>query len=144
MQDHPTAHMSRTRMDVILSPPLAESFLDYLRRDVMPKYPMTALIDTVDVLRADDFTASATIKRASRRRPFGRGSAAINHLQGLAGICKPLQNCDSISTAFARTEAVQMMLDAPLGSIRHRAIVWHASCHQGLMFIRADDSRREQ
>lgn len=73
MEDNPTAHVARVRIDVVMMAPLAESFLDYLRRDVMPKFPMTALIDTVDVLRADDFVASQTVKPRFARETIRHG-----------------------------------------------------------------------
>lgn len=53
----PAGHVPRLRFEVILPPPLAETFLDFLRRDIMPHYPLTAAVETIEVLRADDFVA---------------------------------------------------------------------------------------
>lgn len=55
MADNPTSRVPRVQIEVVMTPADTETFLDYLRRDVMPKYPLTACIETVDVLRADDF-----------------------------------------------------------------------------------------
>lgn len=55
MSEGPSIRVPRVRLEVVLTPADADTFLDYLRRDVMPKYPLTACIETVDVLRADDF-----------------------------------------------------------------------------------------
>lgn len=52
----------RTRLEVVVLPALAEPFLDFLRREVMPCYPLTACVETVKVLRADDFSSTTTIR----------------------------------------------------------------------------------
>jgi MFS superfamily sulfate permease-like transporter len=57
-----TPCVPRTRVEVVMLPALAEPFLDFLRREVMPRYPLTACVETVHVLRADDFSSIAPIR----------------------------------------------------------------------------------
>ncbi len=50
--------VERVRVEVVMHPALAEPFLDYLRKDVMPRYPLTACVETVKVLRSDGFSST--------------------------------------------------------------------------------------
>ena len=55
---------------------LAEPFLDFLRREIMPCYPLTACVETVQVLRADAFSSTTTI-RPDRLAPAQHGSELV-------------------------------------------------------------------
>lgn len=46
---------SRVRIEVIMTSETCESILDFLRKDVLPKHPVTACVETVDVIRRDQF-----------------------------------------------------------------------------------------
>lgn len=70
----------RTRLEVVVLPDLAQPFLDFLRREVMPSYPMTACVETVKVLRADDFSSTTTI-RSDRLAPAQNGSEPVKELK---------------------------------------------------------------
>jgi MFS superfamily sulfate permease-like transporter len=66
----------RTRVEIVMPPALAEPFLDFLRREVMPCYPLTACVETVQVLRADAFSSTTTI-RPDRLAPAQHGSELV-------------------------------------------------------------------
>ncbi|OYV75545.1 MAG: hypothetical protein B7Z74_01085, partial [Deltaproteobacteria bacterium 21-66-5] len=62
MDTEGAARVMRTRVEVVMAPALAEPFLDFLRREVMPSYPLTACVETVKVLSAEGFSSATTLR----------------------------------------------------------------------------------
>jgi MFS superfamily sulfate permease-like transporter len=75
--------VSRIKLEVIVLPALANPFLDFLRRDVMPTYPLTACVETVHVLRADDFSSTGTARpdRLAPADPMRDGLEPVKELK---------------------------------------------------------------
>ncbi|TWT47892.1 C4-dicarboxylic acid transporter DauA [Thalassoglobus neptunius] len=46
---------TRVRIEVIMTGETCESVLEFLRKDVLPRHPVTACVETVDVIRRDQF-----------------------------------------------------------------------------------------
>jgi MFS superfamily sulfate permease-like transporter len=70
----------RMRVEVVMLPVLAEPFLDFLSREMMPRYPLTACVETLKLLRAGDFSSNATL-RPDRRAPASSASNAVGSMK---------------------------------------------------------------
>lgn len=57
--------VDRMRVEVLMLPPLAEPLLDFLRREVMPRHPLTVCVETVKVIRGDGFSSVANTPSGS-------------------------------------------------------------------------------
>ena len=51
---------SQFRIETVVAPEVAERIFDYLRADVAPKHKITSCMETVEVLRQDDFVESTS------------------------------------------------------------------------------------
>jgi len=54
----PTSN-SQVRIEVIVSQPTCDAILAFLREQVSSQYPMTTVVENVDVIRRDDFVSTA-------------------------------------------------------------------------------------
>ena len=50
-----TAYPRQVRIEILIPPEQAEPLIDYLRTEVLPDLPVTASVETVEVIRADKF-----------------------------------------------------------------------------------------
>jgi MFS superfamily sulfate permease-like transporter len=52
-----TSRIRQVRIEILIPPDEAEPLIEYLRTDVLPDLPVTASVETVEVIRADRFRA---------------------------------------------------------------------------------------
>lgn len=62
MESEAGSCVPRTRVEVVMPTALVEPFLNFLCREVMSYHPSTVCLETVEVLRADDFSSTAAIR----------------------------------------------------------------------------------
>lgn len=71
---------NQVRIEVVATPQVADEMLRYLRRDVLPSHAATVAVETVEVLRADDFALTdppATPAPAGNGHTPGNGRVAV-------------------------------------------------------------------
>ncbi|MEK6257299.1 MAG: SulP family inorganic anion transporter [Planctomycetota bacterium] len=57
LEKDPTASEPQIRIEVLALPDVADTMLAYLHREIVPLFPVTACIETVEVLKPDEFSA---------------------------------------------------------------------------------------
>lgn len=69
------------RIEVISVPHIAEAILDFLRREIMPEHHVTACVENVDVVRAEDFSVPAddSTQIARQHKPSMGASRSCTH-----------------------------------------------------------------
>ena len=69
--------LPQVRIEVVTTPAVADEMLRFLRRDVLPRHAAIVCLETVDVLRADDFVLSDPPPVVPQRN--GRVTAGAAH-----------------------------------------------------------------
>ena len=63
MEENPTTGHDRIRFEVLIPAETADNILMWLRRDVIPRYAVTACVENVEVLRVSDFITSNDVAK---------------------------------------------------------------------------------